>query len=169
MYQSTTAHCSTSSLPVIHKIMLNKKKAQIMLTLWSIHAFLLSRMWLSMIWKISCGEGIRPVSNLDHTGTSATNLFHLTIPNNTSHCSNKQLNCFKTLPTHCYTSHVSTLETNTTMTRQKIQKRIQSLLAVTCASNCLILIIFHKDQETELSIQQSITHVLNVHIVSHHI
>jgi len=41
-----------------------------------IHAFLLNRMWLSMIWKISCGEGMRPVSNLDQTGTSASNLFH---------------------------------------------------------------------------------------------
>lgn len=28
------------------------------------------RMWFSIIWNISAADGIRPVSNFDHTGTS---------------------------------------------------------------------------------------------------
>lgn len=30
--------------------------------------------WLSMILKSSCGDGIRPVSNFDHTGMSLMNI-----------------------------------------------------------------------------------------------
>lgn len=77
-----------------------------------IHAFLISLMWLSIIWKISCGEGIRPVSNLDHTGTSASNLLHPQIFQTTQLTEHNYNNCINFDRLHHIINKTSTSPTD---------------------------------------------------------